>query len=111
VFSQTTKEDFMKKLLIFAAVIAVVGSASAQDCHEGDAGQARVTHMEGQSGSPEGRPKRHPAGRSDESWRDGRHPDQVASHYRIPTRTHPMAETVTVISGNVGFGMGEKFGR
>jgi hypothetical protein len=31
VFSQTTKEDFMKKLLIFAAVIAVVGSASAQD--------------------------------------------------------------------------------
>ena len=30
-------------------------------------------------------------------------------NYQVPPHTHPYAETVTVISGSVGFGMGEKF--
>jgi quercetin dioxygenase-like cupin family protein len=28
--------------------------------------------------------------------------------YQIPPHTHPYAETVTVISGSIGYGMGEK---
>ena len=32
-----------------------------------------------------------------------------ARRYQVPTQTHPYAETVTLISGSVGFGMGEKF--
>jgi hypothetical protein len=34
---------------------------------------------------------------------------KLPANYRVPAHTHPMAETVTVISGSVGFGMGEKF--
>jgi hypothetical protein len=32
-----------------------------------------------------------------------------ARRYQVPTQTHPYAETVTLISGSVGFGMDEKF--
>jgi quercetin dioxygenase-like cupin family protein len=34
---------------------------------------------------------------------------RLPANYKIPPHTHPYAETVTVISGSVGFGMGEKF--
>ncbi|MCK1641525.1 cupin domain-containing protein [Bradyrhizobium sp. 157] len=34
---------------------------------------------------------------------------KLPPNYKIPPHTHPYAETVTVISGSVGFGMGEKF--
>lgn len=30
-------------------------------------------------------------------------------HYRVPPHTHPYTEVITVISGRVGVGMGEKF--
>ena len=30
------------------------------------------------------------------------------ANYAVPPHTHPYSETVTVISGEVGFGMGEK---
>jgi quercetin dioxygenase-like cupin family protein len=31
------------------------------------------------------------------------------ANYRVPPHTHPYAEVVTVISGSVGFGLGETF--
>jgi len=31
------------------------------------------------------------------------------ANYKVPPHTHPYAENVTVISGRVGLGMGEKF--
>jgi quercetin dioxygenase-like cupin family protein len=34
---------------------------------------------------------------------------KLPPNYQVPPHTHPYAETVTVISGSVGFGMGEKF--
>jgi quercetin dioxygenase-like cupin family protein len=34
---------------------------------------------------------------------------KLPANYIIPPHTHPYAETVTVISGSLGFGMGEKF--
>jgi quercetin dioxygenase-like cupin family protein len=96
----------MKKLLILAAMIASAGSALAQDA---------VTLV-----TPDGL-----------TWGDS--PDmpkggQVASlvgdptkaevvvmrvkmpaNYQVPPHTHPYAETITVISGSLGNGMGEKF--
>jgi quercetin dioxygenase-like cupin family protein len=34
---------------------------------------------------------------------------KLPPNYKVPPHTHPYAETVTLISGSVGFGMGEKF--
>jgi hypothetical protein len=34
---------------------------------------------------------------------------KLPANYQIPPHTHPYAEVVTVLSGSVGFGMGEKF--
>jgi quercetin dioxygenase-like cupin family protein len=33
------------------------------------------------------------------------------ANYLVPPHTHPFTETITVISGSVGFGMGEKIDR
>jgi hypothetical protein len=33
------------------------------------------------------------------------------ANYEVPPHTHPYAETVTVISGELGFGMGEKMNK
>jgi quercetin dioxygenase-like cupin family protein len=33
---------------------------------------------------------------------------KLPPNYQVPPHTHPYAETVTLISGSVGFGMGEK---
>ena len=95
----------MKELLISAALIVFAGSASAQDA-------AKLVKTD------------------DVAWRD--HPflrgAQIAvlvgdprktevvvqrikfpPNFRLPPHTHPYAEVVTVISGSVGFGMGEQF--
>ena len=34
---------------------------------------------------------------------------KLPPNYKVPPHTHPMAENVTVLSGRIGFGMGEKF--
>lgn len=36
---------------------------------------------------------------------------KLPAHALVPPHTHPFAETVTVISGTVGFGMGDKIDR
>jgi len=33
---------------------------------------------------------------------------KLPANYKVPPHTHPYAEIITVISGSVGFGMGEK---
>jgi quercetin dioxygenase-like cupin family protein len=34
---------------------------------------------------------------------------KLPANYKVPPHTHPYAETITVLSGSVGFGTGEKF--
>jgi quercetin dioxygenase-like cupin family protein len=34
---------------------------------------------------------------------------KLPAHYKVPPHTHPYAETITVLSGSVGFGTEEKF--
>jgi quercetin dioxygenase-like cupin family protein len=36
---------------------------------------------------------------------------KLPANYKVPPHTHPGAETVTILSGNLGWGMGEKFDR
>ena len=95
----------MKKLLIFAALIALAGSASAQEA-------AKLVKAD------------------DVVWKD--HPFsrglQIAvlvgnprkaevvvqrvkfpPNFQLAPHTHPYAEVLTVISGSVGVGMGEQF--
>ena len=95
----------MKKLLISAALIALAGSALAQDT-------AKLVKVD------------------DVAWKDHAFFKGVQQavlmgdpskaevvvqrlrfppNFRIPPHTHPYAEVVTVISGSVGFGRGEKF--
>ncbi len=98
----------MKKLLIFAAVIAVVGSVSAQDAMKvirvtPDAlvwkdnpnipKGAQVAVLQGDPTKAEVVVQR----------------VKFPANYKVPPHTHPYAENITVISGRVGLGMGEKF--
>jgi len=107
-FSQTTKENFMKRLLIFAAVIAVVGSASAQDVMQLTIVKPDALTWKDNPNIPKG-------GQAAVLVGDPTKAEVVVqrvklpANYKVPPHTHPYAETVTVISGSVGFGMGEKF--
>ena len=107
-FSQTTKENFMKRLLIFAAVIAVVGSASAQDV-------MKATLVKPDSLTWKDNPNIPKGGQVAVLVGDPTKAEVIVqrvklpANYKVPPHTHPYAETVTVISGSVGLGMGEKF--
>ena len=99
----------MKKFLVAAALIAFVSSAMAQDAMK----MARVTPdaltWKDNPNIPKG-------GQFVILLGDPTKPGEVVvqrvkfpANYQVPPHTHPYAETVTVISGSVGFGMGEKF--
>jgi quercetin dioxygenase-like cupin family protein len=105
-------EDFMKTLLISAALIALAGSALAQDA-------TKVTVI-----APDAL-----------TWKDNKDNPSILkgvkvaillgdptkpgemvvarvkfpANYQVPPHTHPYAETVTVLSGSLGLGAGEKF--
>ena len=97
----------MKKLLIFATVIAVVGSATAQDVMQ-------VTIVKPDALTWKDNPNIPKGGQVAVLVGDPTKAEVVVqrvklpANYRVPPHTHPYAETVTVISGSVGYGMGEK---
>ena len=95
----------MKKLLISAALIALAGSALAQDAmklvkpdtltwreHPVFKG-AQIAILLGDPTKAEAVVQR----------------VKFPPNFRVPPHTHPYAEVVTVISGNFGNGMGETF--
>ena len=95
----------MKKLLISAALIAMTGSALAQDV----AKRIKADDVAWRG---------HPFFKGVESAvliGDPTKPEVVVQRLKFPPNfqiaphTHPYAEVVTVMSGSVGFGMGEKF--
>src|SRR2546426_12592033 len=98
----------MKKLLIVAAVIAVVGSASAQDV-------MKVTIVKPDAVTWKDNPNIPKGGQAAVLVGDPTKAEVVVqrvklpANYQVAPHTHPYAETVTVISGSVGLGMGEKF--
>ena len=97
----------MKKLLIFAAVIAVAGSALAQDA-------MKVTLVKPDALTWKDNPNIPKGGQFTILLGDPTKAEVVVqrvkfpANYQVPPHTHPYAETITVISGSVGLGMGEK---
>jgi len=97
----------MKKLLISVALIALAGSALAQDA---------VTMVKPDGLTWKDNPAL-PKGAQfavlvgDPTKAGGVVVQRVKlpANYQVPPHTHPYAETVTVISGSLGSGMGEKF--
>ena len=97
----------MKKLLISVALIALAGSALAQDA---------VTMVKPDGLTWKDNPAL-PKGAQfavlvgDPTKAGGVVVQRVKlpANYQVPPHTHPYAETFTVISGSLGNGMGEKF--
>jgi len=97
----------MKKFLIPVALIALAGSALAQDS---------VTMVNPDALAWKDNPNIPKGGQVAVLVGDPTKAGSVVvqrvklpANYKVPPHTHPYAETVTVISGSVGLGMGEKF--
>jgi quercetin dioxygenase-like cupin family protein len=105
---RTTREDFMKKLLVLVALTALAGSALAQDA-------MKATRVKSDELTWKANPTLPPGAQAAILIGDPTKAEVVVSrtklpaNYQIPPHTHPYAEVVTVLSGSVGFGMGEKF--
>jgi quercetin dioxygenase-like cupin family protein len=99
----------MKKLLILTALIALSGSVLGQDAVKAVRVKPDELRWKANPFLPAGAQVAVLLG-------DPTKPGDVVvqrvkfpANYRIPPHTHPYAEVVTVISGRLGFGMGEKF--
>ena len=99
----------MKKLLIFVALITAVSSVSAQDA-------MKVIRVTPDAITWKDNPAIPKGGQFAILQGDPTKPGDVVvqrvklpANYKVPPHTHPYAENVTVISGRVGLGMGEKF--
>jgi quercetin dioxygenase-like cupin family protein len=97
----------MKKLLALAALIVLAGSAVAQDA---------VTMVKPDALTWNDNPSIPKGGQVAVLVGDPTKAGSVVvqrvkfpPNYKVPPHTHPYAETGTVISGSVGFAMGEKF--
>src|SRR2546425_10072321 len=102
------KEDFMKKLLTFVALIAFAVSASAQDVMKVTLVKPDALAWKDNPSIPKGA---HVAVLVGDPTKAGEVIVQrvkLPANYQVPPHTHPYAETVTVISGSLGSGMGEK---
>ncbi len=97
----------MKKLLLFVALIAVAGSALAQDA-------MKATRVKPDELTWKANPALPPGAQTAILVGDPTKAEVVVqrvkfpANYQIPPHTHPYAEVVTVLSGTIGFGMGEK---
>ena len=97
----------MKKLLIFAGLIALVGSALAQDAMMGIVVKPDALTWQDSPALPKG-------ARFATILGDPTKAEMVVQrfkfppNYQIPPHTHPFVEIATVISGTYGTGEGEK---
>ena len=98
----------MKKLFIFAALIALAGPALAEDA-------MKVTRVKPDQLTWKDNPNIPKGGQVAVLQGDPTKPEVIVTrvklppNYKVPPHTHPYAETVTVMSGRIGLGMGEKF--
>ena len=98
----------MKKLLILVGLIALAGSALAQDA-------MKATRVKPDELTWKANPALPPGAQIAILIGDPTKSEMVVQrvkfppNYQIPPHTHPYAEVVTVLSGSMGFGMGEKF--
>jgi quercetin dioxygenase-like cupin family protein len=99
----------MKRLLIFAALIAVVSSALAQDAMKVTMVTPDGLTWKDNPNIPKGAQVAILLGDPTKAGEVVVQRVKLPANYQVPPHTHPYAETITVISGSVGFGMGETF--
>ena len=99
----------MKKLLFTAAMIAsLAGSAGAQDAMKVTSVTPDELTWKDNPNIPKGGQIAILVGDPTKAGEVVVQRVKLPANYQVPPHTHPYAETVTVISGRVGFGMGEK---
>src|SRR6266567_1290382 len=105
----TTEEDGMKKLLIVATLLGLAGLVGAQEIMKVTLAKPDALEWKENPNVPKGA---HVAVLLGDPTKAGEVIVQrvkLPANYHVPPHTHPYAETITVISGSVGFGTGEKF--
>ena len=99
----------MKKLLFLGALMALAGSALAQDAMKATTVTPDGLVFKDDPNIPKGGQRAILLGDPTKAGEVVVVRVKFPANYQIPPHTHPYAETVTLISGSVGFGMGEKF--
>lgn len=97
----------MKKLLILAALIALGGSALAQDAMQATKVTPDALTWKDNPNIPKGAQTTILLGDPTKAGEVVVVRNRFPANYVVPPHTHPYAETVTVISGSIGIGMGE----
>ena len=99
----------MKKLLVLMALTALAGSALAQDAMKVTMVTPDALTWKDNPNIPKGGQVAVLVGDPTKAGSVVVQRVKFPPNYRVPPHTHPYAEVVTVISGNFGSGMGEKF--
>ena len=99
----------MKKLLIVATLIALAASAFAQDAMKVSRVKPDALTWKDNLNIPKGAQVAVLLGDPTKAGEVVVQRVKLPANYQTPPHTHPYAETITVISGSLGFGMGEKF--
>jgi len=99
----------VKNLLFSVAMIALAGSAWAQDTMKATVVTPEALTWKDNPAIPKGGQFAILIGDPTKAGDVVVQRVKFPANYQVPPHTHPYAETVTVISGSVGFGMGEKF--
>ena len=98
----------MKGLLFFGALIALVGSALAQDAMKAAAVSPDALVWKDNPALPKGGQVAILLGDPTKAGEVVVQRVKLPPNFLVPPHTHPYAETVTLLTGSVGFGMGEK---
>src|ERR1700736_4361836 len=101
--------ESMKKLLLLGALIALAGSALAQEAMKAATVSPDALVWKDNPALPKGAQVAILVGDPTKAGEVIVQRVKLPANYQVPPHTHPYAETVTLPSGNVGFGMGEKF--
>jgi quercetin dioxygenase-like cupin family protein len=105
----TTEEDGMKKLLIVATLLGLGGLVWAQDIMKVTLVTPDALTWKENPNIPKGAQVAVLLGDPTKAGEVIVQRVKFPANYQVPPHTHPYAETITVISGSVGFGTGEKF--
>jgi quercetin dioxygenase-like cupin family protein len=106
---QSTQGGGMKKLLIVATLIVMAGLVWAQDIMKVTLVKPEALTWKENPNIPKGAQVAVLLGDPTKAGEVIVQRVKFPANYQVPPHTHPYAETVTVISGSVGFGTGDKF--
>src|SRR6266404_5440920 len=107
-FCMQPRRESMKKLLLLGALIALAGSALAQEAMKAATVTPDALVWKDNPALPKGAQVAILVGDPTKAGEVVVQRVKLPANYQVPPHTHPYAETVTLLSGSAGFGMGEK---